>query len=141
VKRTLKIFGALAAASLAVVALAGCSDDEPSEAEATAALCSDLDELDSALGAYADLNVNSTFDDVEDAEEDVQEAFEAVEASAEDVADARIDDLEAAYDELLEAADDIASDDTIGEAATTLVTQAQSVNAARQGLADSVNCS
>jgi hypothetical protein len=134
------MFGGLAIAALAVIALTACSDDEPSETEAVSAFCSDLDELGSAIEGYSDLTVNSTLDDVESAEEDVQEAFDAVLASADDVADARVDDLEAAYNELLNAGDDISGDDTIGEAATTLITQAAAVADARDDLADSVSC-
>jgi hypothetical protein len=63
-----------------------------------------------------------------------------VNSSADDVADARVDELETAVDDLVEAADDISEEDTIGEAATTLATQARVVSDERAALADAVSC-
>jgi hypothetical protein len=134
------VVSAIALLVLSLVALSACSDDEPSEEEATSAYCGDLNDLESALGAYADLSVNSTIDEVNEAQEGVEDAYADVQASAEDVADARIDDLESAYEDLANSAAEISGEDTVGEAYTTLATNAQAVDAARENLSSSANC-
>jgi hypothetical protein len=125
----------------AALVLGACSDDDPSEEEATSSYCSDLAALGTALEAYADLGVDSTIDDVEQAQEDVADAYQAVQDSAADVADARLDDLETAFDDLASSVDDISGDDTVGEAITTIASQANAVEAARADLISSANCS
>jgi hypothetical protein len=118
----------------------GACDDDPSEEEATTAYCDDLSALGDALNVYADLGVDSTIDDVEQAQDDVADAYEAVQDSAADVADARLDDLEGAYDSLASSVDDISGEDTVGEAITTIASQANAVEAARADLVSSANC-
>lgn len=120
--------------------LGACSDDS-SEEEATTAYCSDLAALGDALGAYADLGVSSTIDEVEQAQEDVADAYEEVQDSGADVTDARLDDLEAAYDDLASSVNDISGEDTVGEAITTIAAQANAVDAARADLVSAANCS
>jgi hypothetical protein len=119
----------------------GACDDDESEEEATTGYCDDLAALGTALDAYADLSVDSTIDEVEEAQEDVADAYQAVQDSAADVADARLDDLESAYDDLASSVDDISGEDTVGEAITTIATQANAVEAARADLVSSANCS
>jgi hypothetical protein len=123
------------------VAITACSDDDPSEEEATTAYCSDLTALGAALNAYADLSVSSTIDEVEEAQDNVTDAYDEVLSSAEDVADARVDDLEAAYDDLASAVDDVSGEDTVGEAITTIAAQANAVETARADLFSSAGCS
>jgi hypothetical protein len=138
-KRTLAIIsGAMIATALFVGA---CGDDDPSEEDATAAFCSDLDALGVALDAYADLTVNSTIDEVEDAQQDVSDAYDAVLESAGDVAEARVDDLETAYEDLAASVDDVSGEDTVGDAITDIAAKAVAVGAARADLATSANCS
>jgi hypothetical protein len=137
VKKTLLVTISVMAG--AALVLGACSDD-PSEEEAAAAYCSDLDALGDSLGAYADLGVDSTIDEVEEAQEDVADAYEAVQDSGADVAEARLDDLEAAYDELASSVNDISGEDTVGEAITNIATEANAVEAARADLVSSAGC-
>lgn len=125
---------------LSTVFMAACSDDEPSEEEATSSYCSDLEALSDALAAYADLGVDSTIDEVEAAQEDVSDAFAAVQESSSDVVDARLDDLESAYDDLASQVNDISGEDTVGEAITSIAAAAQQVEAARADLVSSADC-
>jgi hypothetical protein len=139
VKKTLLLaLSLIAAGSLALVA---CSDDDdPSSEEATTAFCSDLTELGTALSAYGDLTVDSTIEEVEDAQADVADAYNAVIDSAGDVTEARVDDLESAFDDLASSVDDISGEDTVGEAITTIATQAEAVEDARADLVSSAGC-
>ena len=115
-------------------------DDDETPEDATAALCTDLAELGNALGAYGDLTVDSTIEEVEDAQDEVAGAYDAVIESAGDVADARVDELETAYEELANSVDDVSGDDTVGEAITGIATQAAEVEVARASLDNAVNC-
>jgi hypothetical protein len=135
------IGGAIGVLLFALVGLSACDSGDPSEEEATEDFCESLDELNAALGQYAALDVNSTIDDVDEAQASVTEAYEDVQSAAQDLAEARVDDLEAAYDALADEASDISGDDTIGEAYSALASQAQQVEAARADLASSANCS
>jgi hypothetical protein len=134
------VAGVVIVAIMAGWVFSACSDDDPSEEEATSALCSDLDDLQTALAAYADLTVDSTIEEVEDAQEQVADAYNAVIDSSADVAEARVEDLEASFGELAASVDDVSGEDTVGEAITSIASQALAVEAARASLDNAVSC-
>lgn len=121
------------------IAVSACGDDT-SEEDATAAFCSDLDALGDTLDAYADLTVDSTIDEVEDAQADVADDYEAVQDSSADVAAAGLHNLATAYEELAASVDDVSGEDTVGEAYTGIASWALAVVSARSDVAESVNC-
>jgi hypothetical protein len=126
----------------APIALAACNDDDdPSTEDATAAFCSDLADLVTALNAQADLTADSTIEELEDAQDAVTDAYDAVVDSAGDVEEARTDDLESAYDDLAASVDDVSGEDTVGEAITSIHTQVQAVADAQRDLLSAANCS
>ena len=138
-----RLFGGVGLVLMAMTlgwVFSACSDDDETPEDATATLCTDLAELGNALGAYGDLTVDSTVEDVEDAQDEVAGAYDDVIESAGDVADARVDELEASYEELASAVDDVSGEDTVGEAVTGIAAQAAEVEAARASLDNSVNC-
>jgi hypothetical protein len=137
-KRTLAVIGGVMLAT--AVFIGACGDDDPSEEEASADYCSDLAALGTALDAYGDLTVDSTIDEVEDAQQEVSDAYDAVLESLADVAEAQVDELEAAYDDLAASVNDVSGGDTVGEAITDIAANAAAVNQARQSLGESVDC-
>ena len=139
--RLFSVAGVVIVAIMAGWLFSACDDDDdPSEEDATAALCSDLTELEAALAAYAGLTVDSTIEEVEDAQGAVDDAYDAVIDSSADLAEARVDDLESAYDDLAASVDDVSGEDTVGEAITSIASQALAVEAARASLDSAVNC-
>jgi hypothetical protein len=142
-KTLARIAATLAISALSIAAFAACDDDEDpetAEGDASAAFCSDLTELGTALAAMGDLTVDSTIEDVEAAQDDVTSAYDDVIESAGDVADARVDGLEAAYDDLASAVDDVSGEDTVGEAITDVAAASEAVEDERASLNDAVAC-
>jgi len=113
-----------------------CSDDEPSEEEARAALCGDLEQLDVAVDTLLQLDAQSTVGEVRAARDNVSDAVEEVQSSAEDVPDAETGDLQLAYDDLNETIENIQDDQTIQEVLDAVTTAAENVAAAEQQLFD-----
>ena len=97
--------------------------------------CSDLDALGDALGLYDDLTVDSTIDEVEDAQAAVADAFEAVRDSRRD-GTAGFNNMETAYEELAAAVDDVSGDGTVGEAYANIASWARAVGFARGDIAE-----
>ena len=142
-------FALLSALMIATgIAVSGCDDGgDDFNDNATVALwpttaptepvppCSDLDALGDALGAYDDLTVDSTIDEVEDAQAAVADAFEAVRDSRRD-GTAGFNNMETAYEELAAAVDDVSGDGTVGEAYANIASWARAVRFARGDIAE-----
>ena len=119
----------LIAAMLAVAAVA-CDDDEPSEEDAVAQLCSDLTQLEAADAAFDTLGTDSTIDEINATGDAYNDALGDVVDSAGDVADVRAQPIEDAYDDLDQAIDDISGDATIVEALASIADELLAVDAA-----------
>ena len=129
--------------ALFALGAAACSDDDDdpeTTVEGEAQLCSDLAELDTALNAYADIDLDSTKAELETAQQDVDNAFNAVAGSIGTVAGLRVDDLETAVRAMDQAVSDIPDDATIDEGLTSIGDEAAAVDAALQGLFSGAGC-
>jgi hypothetical protein len=124
----------------APLALIACSDDEPTEEEAIAALCGDLQDLRTAAGQFDTLSGGSTIAEVQDARDDVTAALDDVESSAGDVSSASVDELQAAVDSLDTAVEGISDDQTVDEAVAQLQGDIQAVATAGENLFTTLNC-
>jgi hypothetical protein len=125
-------------APLTVIACGG--DDEPTEEEAVAALCGDLQDLGTAAGQFDTLSGGSTIAEVQDARDDVTAALDDVESSADDVSSASVDELQAAVDSLDTAVEGISDDQTIEEALAQLQGDIEAVATAGENLFTTLNC-
>ncbi|MDN7024360.1 hypothetical protein FGU65_05550 [Methanoculleus sp. FWC-SCC1] len=121
-----------------VCAAAGCV--QPTEEEAQAQLCQDLDELGAALQNMQDLNASSSVGDIRDARDEVQSAMENVRNSAAQLGDVRVDELNAAYDNLDQTVQNLPDDASVVEAIQTVRPEVQAVRDARQNLSAELNC-
>jgi hypothetical protein len=117
-----------------------CSEDEPSEEEARAALCGDLQQLETTVNTFLQLNAQSTIGEIKAASEDVGDAVDDVKSSAEDVDEAQTAELEQAYDDFNETIDGIQDDQTAQEAVDAVRTSAQNVAAAEEQLFTDLSC-
>ncbi len=126
-------------AIVAVVSYA-CGDDEPSEAEAVAQLCADLNTLQSADAAFDTIGAASTVDELDDAKAAYSHALDDVVSSAQDVADVRTQPIEDAYDDLDQAISDISGDASIVEGLASIEPQLAAVDAAYASAFSSLNC-
>ena len=142
-KRIPLFLGLMAAAALALGAVA-CSDDDESDADqvggAESEFCSDLAALDTSLAQLRSLSASSTVDDAEEARENVQQAMEDVRSSAKKLAEAKADQLEDAYNDFDNAVEDLPSDEQIGQALTSLQSEAAGVVTAEAQLRQQANC-
>ena len=129
----------LIAAMLAVAAVA-CDDDEPSEEEAVAQLCSDLTQLEAADAAFDTLGTDSTIDEIGAANDAYSDALDDVVSSAGDVAEVRAQPIEDAYAGLDQAIDDISGDTTIVEALNSIGDELAAVDAAYDQAFSGVDC-
>ncbi len=118
-----------------------CGDDEPSEAEAVAQLCADLNTLQTADAAFDDLGPGSTINEIQATNAAYNGALEDVASSGKDVAAVRIQPIEAAYDDLDKAISDISGDATIPEARASISDELASVDAAYASAFSRVDCS
>lgn len=128
----------LLVAVLAVAAIA--CDDEPSEEEAVAQLCSDLTQLQAADAPFDDLGAASTIDEVEAANDAYSDALGDVVGSAGDVAEVRAQPIEDAYADLDQAINDIPGDATIVEALASITDELAAVDDAYDEAFASVDC-
>ncbi len=126
-------------AIVAVVSFA-CDDDGPSEAEAVAKLCADLNTLQAADAAFDDLGPDSTINEIQAANAAYNDALDDVASSGKDVAAVRIQPIEAAYDDLDEAINDISGDATIPEALASISDELAAVDAAYASAFSGVDC-
>jgi hypothetical protein len=131
--------------SLLVLAIA-CSDDDDDGAAtevrgARSMLCDNIGDLENALSEADSLNASSTVDDAKQAQEDVKSATDAVVESAANVNQAELDALQSAEDAMNEAVDSLPSDGTLGEAATSLTSQASQVKASVDKIQSDAGCS
>ena len=122
-----------------LLAAAGCTDDS-TEASSTRA-CDAADDLEKALSDFEDaLSPEATVDELRDARQRVDDAQDALDDAAEDVVEARARDVEEAWDRLDDDVSGLNGDETIGEAADALRTDAAAVRDALRELAADVDC-
>ena len=126
--------------SIVAVVSYACGDDEPSEAEAVAQLCADLNTLQSADAAFDNIGADSTVDELDDAKAAYGDALDDVVSSAQDVADIRTQDIEDAYDDLDQAISDIPGDATLLEGLASIEPQLAAVDAAYDSAFSSLDC-
>ncbi len=129
----------LIAAMLAVAAVA-CDDDEPSEEDTVAQLCSDLTKLEAADAAFDTLGTNSTIDEINATGDAYNDALGDVVDSARDVTAVRAQPIEDAYDDLDQAINDIPGDATIPKALTSIADELAAVDAAYDEAFASLDC-
>ncbi len=123
-----------------ILACAGAGCVQPSEEEAEAQLCQDLEDLGVALQNMENISVSSSVGDIRDAQDQVQSAMESVRSSADQVANIRVDELNAAYEDLDQAVQGLPDDATVVEAIQTIRPEIQAVRDARQNLTAELNC-
>ena len=121
-------------AILALVGIGVACEDDPSEEEARAALCADLEQLETAVDNFLQLNAQSTIGEIRAARDDVGDAMDDVQSSADDVSDAETAELEQAYDDFNETVDTIEDDQTAQEALDMVRASAENVVATEQQL-------
>lgn len=130
--------GVLFIALVFILACAGCV--QPSEEEAEAQLCQNLEDLGAALESMENTSLRSTVGDIRDGRDQVRSAMENVRESAGQVANVRIDNLNGAYENLNQAVENLPDDATAVEAIQTIRPQIQAVRDERQSLSADLNC-
>lgn len=121
------------------IAAVACDDDE-SEADLTAQLCSDLVNLQAADAAFDTLDENSTVEDLESLNSAYASALDDVVDSANAVGDIRVDGIEDAYNDLDQAIDDVPSDATISDGLASIQPAVDAVGEAYVAAFSSVGC-
>jgi hypothetical protein len=135
-----KLFLVVTSILMLTVLAVACEEDEPSEEEARAALCADLEQLETAVDTLLQLDAQSTVGEVEAARDNVRDAVEDVESSAEDVSDAQVADLQQAFDDLDATVEDTQDDQTVEQVLDAVRTSAENVAAAEQQLFAELSC-
>jgi uncharacterized protein HemX len=121
----------LLAALTLVLGLAACAQTTE---DAQAAYDEAVENFHAALLDYESLDMDSTKDEVADAEETLASAWSDVESTAADLEDAQVDDLQSAYDDLEKAIGDVPGDATVEEALEMLRPQVDAVREAWDAL-------
>lgn len=115
-------------------------DQPPTTADLEAELCANLDQFGTALVELSQVNAQSSVSDLRAARDNVAQSYQSVRASASAVEASRLADLESAYSALESTVDNIAGNDTLGEAATQVQTAFADIQAAREQLDAGLNC-
>ena len=138
--KTWLIFAAVIVAILGVAAVA-CDDDE-SDVDNAATLCSDLAELDASVDNLRTVasDPSATIDELNDASDEVDSDIGSVQSSASDVGQDRYDDLESAYGDLDSALNDLSGDETREEALAAIQSELDAVYAAWAQYYPSAGC-
>jgi hypothetical protein len=140
-------WGLLLLAGFGVLA---CSDDDTDAGDVTGAvdqaggaateLCDSLDELNTAVSDAGDLNADSTIDDAREAKDNVTRALDSVKDAAGVVVSALVTALETAVNAAASAIDNLSGEGTIGEAASGIASQLDSIGNSLEGLKSTANC-
>ncbi|WP_082122691.1 hypothetical protein [Methanoculleus sediminis] len=132
--------GVLFIALALVLACAGAGCVQPSEEDAEAQLCQDLEELGAALESMENTSLRSSVGDIRDGRDQVRSAMESVRESAGQLANVRVDELNAAYEDLDQAVQSLPDDLTVVEAIQTIRPQIQAVRDEQRNLYADLNC-
>ena len=103
-------------------------------------VCDKLDDLDTALDDAAPLSPTSTVDDAEEVQSDVEDAVEAVASSSDDASKARLTAIETASKAMKDTLGSVSGDQTLGQAATAVRTDAAAITTSLSGLKAQSNC-
>jgi hypothetical protein len=149
IKRTPVALLAIAVAVLSL-GLVACSDDDDDVSDVGTAVgqasgaesefCSDMGELESAVGDVRNLSSTSTVDDAQEASQDVEDALDNVKDSASDAHEARVNALAAAYDGLKSQVENLSGSESLGSAMTPLRAQIDAVTTAFTQLDQQASC-
>jgi hypothetical protein len=138
---------AIVVGGLLLAFAAGCGGDDQAEsgasdAEAKAAYCSSLSELEDAVSGIKDLSLQSSLDEVRAVGDEISSAWDDVEKSAEELKDVRIDEqLDAAVNDFTEAIGDIPSSATLSDAFVEIVQSgAAVVRGAASQIGSTITC-
>jgi hypothetical protein len=119
---------------IALVALLLAACNPVSLEDATAQYCQDLEDFQAAVDGLRALTTDSSVEETEAALAAVDDAYDDLARSADILEEAQIDNLDQAYEDLDDAIRDIEGTDTLGEAAASLSTQVDAVDAAWEEL-------
>jgi hypothetical protein len=139
---------ALALLALGIFACGGGSEPDAEDVQsavdevggAESEVCADLNTLESALSGVTGLAPSSTVDQAEDVQNEVEEAFDDVRSSVEDLNESRVDALETAHDAFRATIDDLDGDQTLSQAAATILSMANEIRNSLSGIEEGISC-
>ena len=146
-------FKSIAMVLLAFSALAflACSDDDTNATDVQDAVsnaqseqgdvCDKLDDLDTALDDAASLSPTSTVNDAKEVQSDVEDAVDAVASTSDDAATAKLTAIETATKAMKDTLGSISGDQTLGQAAVAVRSEAAAITSSLSGLRADSNCS
>ena len=136
-KRTL----IMAAAGLAVLGLAGCGSDTPSQSEAESAACDAITSVESALDGVAGLNADSTVDEAKQAQQELDDAITGLEEAATDLTAADQAALQAGGEAISSAIDAASGSDTLGTNGQAIASASGTLKEAVGQISNGLSCS
>lgn len=139
--RTMRTLTLAAATGLAVLGLAGCGNDTPTQADAESAACDAIASVQSALEGVANLDADSTVDEAKQAQEQLDEAISGLEEAATDLKAADQAALQAGGQAISSAIDGVSGSDTIGAAGQALASASDTLKSAVGQIGDGLGCS
>jgi hypothetical protein len=130
-----------AATGLAVLGLAGCGSDTPTQAEAESQACDAIASVQSALEGVAGLNADSTVDEAKQAQQQLDDAISGLEEAATDLKAADQAALQAGGEAISSAIDSVSGSDTIGAAGQAVASASETLKSAVGQIGDGLGCS
>jgi hypothetical protein len=130
-----------AATGLAVLGLAGCGDDTPTQAEAESQACDAIASVQSALEGVSGLDADSTVDEAQQAKQQLDDAIAGLEEAATDLKAADQAALQAGGQAISSAIDSVSGSDTIGAAGEAVASASETLTGAVGQIGDGLGCS
>jgi hypothetical protein len=138
---TMRTLALAAATGLAVLGLAGCGSDTPTQAEAESQVCDTIASVQSALEGVAGLDADSTVDEAEQAQQQLDDAITGLEEATTDLEAADKAALEAGGQAISSAIDTVSGSDTIGAAGQAISSASETLKDAVGQIGDGLGCS
>jgi hypothetical protein len=126
---------------LAMVALAACGGDTPSQAEAESQACDAIASVQQALQGVGDLSADSTVDEATQAKEALDEAIQGLEDAATDLRAADRAALQAGGQAISSAIEGVSGSETIGAAGEAVAQASDTLTGAVSQISDGLGCS
>jgi hypothetical protein len=126
---------------LAMVSLAACGGDTPTQGEAESQACDAIASVEQALQGVGDLSADSTVDEATQAKDALDEAIQGLQDAATDLRAADQAALEAGGQAISSAIEGVSGSETIGAAGAAVSSASETLSGAVGQIRDGLGCS
>jgi hypothetical protein len=127
--------------SVAMLAVAACGNDTPTQPQAEAQACDAIASVQQALAGVGDLNADSTVEEAQQAKSALDEAIQGLQDAASDLKVADQAALQAGGQAISSAIEGVSGSETIGAAGAAVASASDTLTTAVGQISDGLGCS